>query len=743
MTLVARLWLILSISIVGFLSLGAMGYYGFTTMTSESKLVDEKETAGVYLYQNTNLALSNTQRAVRNLLMLHENDEKYARYISRIKEFSMLTQEEFNLAAQTMYSEKGMALNDAITKNLAIYNKAIENLLAEAIQLRALAKTKENKRLEPEELAAFYALADAQQKQFFEVEKPLVEATELKVKRTRESVDRVQELAQSLTFNFMIILVLALITLVLIAHISIKTVKQAMRSFTMGIQSLLGGNFAFRFNADGKDEFSRLGYELNQLSHALDQSISEANQVVGAIAEGDFSKRMSGNYAGSLDSLKQVINASTDNVRFVMKNLDESMQALKQGQFNYPVETNAPGNYGVMLVNVADSMKVLSLVVADINQIMQRLNDGNFDARVNANAQGDLLHMKQAVNSTLDTLEHLVDDLVRMAKAQMEGDLTMAAQGSYCGRFKELQDARAASTVRIAEVVSVALNASHVVSEAAGKVSHGSSDLSSRVQQQAAALEQTSATMHEMTSAVQANTENASKVAQLAHQVQGQSNDGVQVMQQTIEAMKSIQQASNKIADIVSIIDSIAFQTNLLALNAAVEAARAGEHGRGFAVVASEVRALAGKSADAAKDIKGLIEDSVQRIDAGTKLADKSGEMLSGISESVKEVASMIEAISSASKEQTSSISQVHAAIANIDRVTQENAALVEETTAAAESLNHEASELRQNMSFFKTGQGVQMQSKPPRARVAQLPQAASKSLPAPKANNGTEWSEF
>jgi methyl-accepting chemotaxis protein len=252
--------------------------------------------------------------------------------------------------------------------------------------------------------------------------------------------------------------------------------------------------------------------------------------------------------------------------------------------------------------------------------------------------------------------------------------------------------------------------------------------------------------MHEMTTAVQANTDNATKVAELAKEVQGQSNDGVQVMQQTIEAMKSIQESSSKISEIVSIIDSIAFQTNLLALNAAVEAARAGEHGRGFAVVASEVRALAGKSADAAKDIKGLIEDSVQRIDAGTKLADKSGEMLSTISESVKEVTNMIEAISSASKEQTTGISQVHQAIAGIDRVTQENAALVEETTAASESLNHEASELRQNMSFFKTGQN---QHTTHLARIASAPKPATarqpaKVLPAPKDNNShNEWNEF
>jgi len=294
----------------------------------------------------------------------------------------------------------------------------------------------------------------------------------------------------------------------------------------------------------------------------------------------------------------------------------------------------------------------------------------------------------------------------------------------------------------VKETVVEAIDSATVVEQVASDVLNEAQQLSGRIQEQAAALEQTSATMHQMTSAVQANTENATRVADLAHQVQHQSNDGVLVMQQTIEAMKSIQQSSSRIADIVSIIDSIAFQTNLLALNAAVEAARAGEHGRGFAVVASEVRALAGKSADAAKDIKSLIEESVQRIDTGTQLADKSGEMLTGISESIKSVATMIESISAASKEQASGIQQVNMSITDIDRVTQENAALVEETTAAANSLSQEAVRLTSNMSFFKTGQGVQSVTRS--AVKSPVSSQATRGLPKAKAtSNKDEWSEF
>jgi methyl-accepting chemotaxis protein len=255
--------------------------------------------------------------------------------------------------------------------------------------------------------------------------------------------------------------------------------------------------------------------------------------------------------------------------------------------------------------------------------------------------------------------------------------------------------------------------------------------------------------MTEMTSAVQANTANARKVADLTTQVQGQAKDGVSVMQQTIDAMQSIKASSSKIGDIVTLIDSIAFQTNLLALNAAVEAARAGEHGRGFAVVAAEVRALAGKSAEAAKDIRALIEDSINRIYTGTQLADKSGEVLNDIAESIAKVSGMIHEIADVSHEQATEIGQVHLAIADIDKVTQENAALVEETTAAAECLGIEANNLRNNMAFFKTGQNIRaqhvipLQSQRLSSPIEKTKERNRPALPAPQKAKTDTWGEF
>lgn len=240
----------------------------------------------------------------------------------------------------------------------------------------------------------------------------------------------------------------------------------------------------------------------------------------------------------------------------------------------------------------------------EIVRIMDKMQQGKYQHRVTVEAEGELLVIKNAINTSMESLESAMKDIARIVVAQSEGDLSNQITTDYHGELRVLKDAVNSSADKLVEVIEQAIESSNIVSSAANEVSSSSLSLSQRVQEQAAALEQTSATMEQMSSAVENNTENARQTAQVVQKVKVQASGGSAVMKQTIDAMNSIQESSRKIFEIVGLIDGIAFQTNLLALNAAVEAARAGEEGRGFAVVAGEVRALAQKSAAAAKDTR-------------------------------------------------------------------------------------------------------------------------------------------
>jgi len=266
-------------------------------------------------------------------------------------------------------------------------------------------------------------------------------------------------------------------------------------------------------------------------------------------------------------------------------------------------------------------------------------------------------------------------------------------------------------------VVSAVRAGSESVATASAEIAQGNNDLSARTEQQASALEETAASMEQLASAVQQNADNARQANQLAHNASTVAEQGGEVVGQVVETMKGINDSSRKIADIISVIDGIAFQTNILALNAAVEAARAGEQGRGFAVVASEVRSLAGRSADAAKEIKTLINASVLRVEQGTALVDRAGATMAEVVTSIKRVTDIMGEISSASTEQASGVAQVGEAVTQMDQVTQQNAALVEEMAAAASSLKSQANELVQSVAVFKLGAG-DIAAAMPRAQV-------------------------
>ena len=333
-----------------------------------------------------------------------------------------------------------------------------------------------------------------------------------------------------------------------------------------------------------------------------------------------------------------------------------------------------------------------------------------------------------------------VRQAVRVVSAVAKGDLTESVQAQGSNEFGRLMGEMALMCQNLGQVVAQVRRSSESVAMASAEIAQGNQDLSARTESQASALEQTAASMEQLGATVRQNADSASQANALARSASEVAVRGGEVVGQVVETMKGINDSSKKIADIISVIDGIAFQTNILALNAAVEAARAGEQGRGFAVVASEVRSLAGRSAEAAKEIKLLISASVERVEQGSAMADQAGVTMTEVVQSIRRVTDLMGEINAASSEQASGVAQVGEAVTQMDQATQQNAALVEEMAAAASSLNSQAQELVQAVAVFKLdaslsssgGFGTQAQAPRPASRPAPAP-ALARIKPAPQ----------
>ena len=295
-----------------------------------------------------------------------------------------------------------------------------------------------------------------------------------------------------------------------------------------------------------------------------------------------------------------------------------------------------------------------------------------------------------------------IESAVRGAQHIAEGDLSQAIEVRGKDESAQLLQALDAMKSNLSQIVGQVRQGSESVSTASSEIAQGNQDLSARTESQASALEETAASMEELSSTVKQNADNARQANQLAQSASTVAVQGGEVVAQVVDTMRGISDSSKKIADIINVIDGIAFQTNILALNAAVEAARAGEQGRGFAVVAGEVRSLAGRSAEAAKEIKQLITDSVERVDQGTALVDRAGNTMNEVVASIRRVTDIMGEISAASSEQSAGVAQVGEAVTQMDQATQQNAALVEEMAAAAGSLRNQSQELVQAVAVFK-----------------------------------------
>ncbi|AXK73510.1 methyl-accepting chemotaxis protein [Lysobacter sp. TY2-98] len=535
-----------------------------------------------------------------------------------------------------------------------------------------------------------------------------------------------------------------------------RSTRDSLAKIKNASELLAAGQFPEKVGVDSQDELRVIGDSIENAVGALRGFAKAQQDMFNQHESGNIDYRIdadqfAGSYGVMADDLNTLVGSHID---VQMKVMDLVGQYAK-GDLSRDID-RYPGQKA-RITESMDAVKAGMLkVTGEIKTLVDAAVAGDFSKRGNADAYEFIYaEMVANLNTLMQSADHGVREVGSLLAAVSDGDLTQHADENLPGQFGDLARNANRTVQQLSGIVGQIRMGSQLINTAAGEIASGNSDLSARTEQQAASLEETASSMEELTSTVRQNADNARQANQLAIGAADVAQQGGTVVSKVVGTMGAINAASRKIVDIISVIDGIAFQTNILALNAAVEAARAGEQGRGFAVVASEVRSLAQRSAQAAKEIKGLINDSVEKVGEGTQLVDQAGQTMQEIVTSVKRVSDIIADISAASQEQTSGIEQVNQAILHMDESTQQNATLVEEASAAARSLEQQAVQLVETVAAFRLDEAqaevsaaLARAAEPAKAHIAPVAKAAS--VVAPKARRSTaksngeqHWQEF
>ncbi|EKT4087652.1 MCP four helix bundle domain-containing protein [Stenotrophomonas maltophilia] len=536
--------------------------------------------------------------------------------------------------------------------------------------------------------------------------------------------------------NSMLAIIAVVVLLVVVAATLATVISRAVTGplgkAVHAIQAVARGDLSVSTQATSKDEAGKMLAATTEMTAML-RRFSEQTQLMAQMHAGpDISHRIPEDFPGVYGQLASGINTVIFEHLDAIRDAIDVLNQYATGNLA-PDARRLPGSRAILHESMDAAKASLLAINTQIQQLASAAAAGDFSQRGDAQRfDHDFRVMIEQLNSMMQVADGNLGQLSQLLQSIAAGDLTARMDGQFNGVFARMRDDANATVAQLTQIVGQIQASASSITLAAGEIASGNSDLSRRTEQQAANLEETAASMEELTSTVRQNAEHARQANQLAIGAHGVASQGGEVVGQVVTTMSAIEASSKKIAEIISVIDGIAFQTNILALNAAVEAARAGEQGRGFAVVASEVRTLAQRSAAAAKEIKGLIDDSVGKVAEGSSLVHQAGSTMGEIVASVQRVTDIMAEISAASQEQSAGIEQVNQTVVQMDETTQQNAALVEEATAAARAMEDQAVQLGEAVARFRlASQGTT--AIPARPLAAPVPRQVAAAAPAAK----------
>ena len=589
----------------------------------------------------------------------------------------------------------------------------------------------------------------------------------LQSQRNDEAYAKALAAYQSARLEMLAILSLAVLASALLGWLITRSLTRPLARATHVAREISAGRLDGVIEVQGRDEVSTLLLSMRDMQSRLQEFAEAQSDIARKHEHGEIDHRIPvDRFPGAYGRMAEQVNELAGSHIAAVGAVTEFAAEYARGDLSRDFP-ELPGQKAVTTRAVAAIKANMQAANDALGALVSAATAGDFSQRGDASRfEFTYRDMIASLNELMASANRGLDGVGSVLTAIADGDLQQRAEESLPGQFGRLAADANRTVEKLAQIVGQIRQGSDTINAAAGEIAAGNTDLSRRTEQQAAALEETASSMEELTSTVQHNADNAREANQLARGAAEVAGQGGEVVGRVVRTMDEINEASRRIVDIISVIDGIAFQTNILALNAAVEAARAGEQGRGFAVVASEVRSLAQRSAAAAKEIKVLIDDSVARVDTGSELVSQAGRTMDEIVASVGKVTEIMSEIAAASAEQSAGIEQVSQAVVHMDEGTQQNAALVEQASAAARSLEQQAGVLVQTVAIFQVDNGrtsvegferhlqasgampVPAAPKPaPRPQATPAANEAMPPLPAPPrkaaAGGDAHWQEF